>query len=124
MVFQRSMLDWRRGGVCLHWCLCIHLYVKCSWCSGLPEIYGQLEEEVGSDCTGVVVCHASMVDWRRQQGQSVMKIMWCNGLPELHALLLGGPSAKVGSSAKYEHTSKFTLASQRSFLQKTNKIHI
>ena len=27
----------------------------------------------------------------------------------------GGPLAEVGSSAKYEHTSKFTLASQRSF---------
>ena len=28
---------------------------------------------------------------------------------------LGGPLAKEGLSAKYEHTSKFTLASQRSF---------
>ena len=28
---------------------------------------------------------------------------------------LGGPLAKVGLSANYEHTSKFTLASQRSF---------
>ena len=28
---------------------------------------------------------------------------------------LGAPSAKEGSSAKYELTSKFTLASQRSF---------
>ena len=33
---------------------------------------------------------------------------------------LGAPLAKEGSSANYEHTSKFTLASQRSFLQKTN----
>ena len=48
--------------------------------------------------------------------QSVMKIIWCNGLPEIHAQLVGGPSAKVGMSAKYEHTSKFNLASQRSFL--------
>ena len=51
------------------------------------------------------------------QGQSVMKILWCNGLPEIHAQLTwGGPSAKVGSSAKYEHTAKFTFASQGSFL--------
>ena len=49
------------------------------------------------------------------QGQSVMKIIQCNGLPEIHAQLLEGPSAKVGMSAKYEHTLKFTLASQRSF---------
>ena len=29
------------GGVCLH------------WCSGLPQMYGQLEEGVGSVCTGI-----------------------------------------------------------------------
>ena len=29
---------------------------------------------------------------------------------------MGSPSAKEGSSAKYEHTSKFTLASQKVFL--------
>ena len=29
---------------------------------------------------------------------------------------MGAPSAKEGSSAKYEHTSKFTLASQKVFL--------
>ena len=28
---------------------------------------------------------------------------------------MGGPSAKEGSSAKYKHTSKFTLASQKDF---------
>ena len=41
------------GGVCLHWYLCILLYVKLSQCRGLPEIYGQLEEGVGSVCTGI-----------------------------------------------------------------------
>ena len=50
-------------------------------------------------------------------GQSVMKLIQCSGLPEIHAQLLGHPSAK------YEHTSKFTLASQRSFLRKTNKFN-
>ena len=69
-------------------------------CNGLPWIYGWLEEGV--------------------QGQSAMKIIQCIGLPEIHAWLMGGPSAKVGSSAKYEHISKFTHASQRSFLWKTN----
>ena len=44
-----------------------------------------------------------------------MKLMQCSGLPEIYARLTGGPSAK------YEHTSKFTIASQRSFLRKTKK---
>ena len=35
----------------------------------------------------------------------------------------GGPLAKVGMSAKYEQTSKFTLVSQRSFLRKINKAY-
>ena len=103
VVFHRSMVNWRRGGVCLHRYLYIHLYVKCSqcsgfsidlwliggggrvclhwylsifWylkhslCSGLPEIYGWLEEGLGSVCHetdgGVVVFQRSMVDWRRE----------------------------------------------------------
>ena len=36
------------------------------------------------------------------RGQSVMELIWCNGLPEIHAQLTGGPSAKVGLSAKCE----------------------
>ena len=37
VVFHRSMVDWGRGdGVCLHWYLCIILYVKLMQCSGLP----------------------------------------------------------------------------------------
>ena len=40
----------------------------------------------------------------------------CTGIQAIYALLMGGPSAKEGSSAKYEHTSKFTLASQKVFL--------
>ena len=41
-----------------------------------------------------------MVNWRRGWGQSVMKMIQCNGLPEIHVRLMGGPSVKVGSSAK------------------------
>ena len=47
------------------------LYVKLIQCSGLQQIYGQLEEG---------------------QGQSVMKLIWCSGLPEIYAWL-GGQSA-------------------------------
>ena len=59
--------------------------MKLSWCSGLPEIYDQLEEgRVGSVCTGicaycymcnlvgVVVSHRSMVDL--QGGQFALGI--------------------------------------------------
>ena len=70
------------------------LYVKCIQCSGLPQIYGQLEEGVGSVCTGVVVFHRSMVDWRRGWGQSIMKLIQCRGLPEIYAQLMEGQSAQ------------------------------
>ena len=55
--------------------MCILLYVKLLWCSGIPYISGQLE---GGTCAlsicafcymlnlfGVVVFHRSMVSWRR-----------------------------------------------------------
>ena len=72
VVFQRSLVNWRRGwglsalvewssrdvwliggggGVCLHWYLCILLYVK---------------------LIRVVVFHRSMVDWRRGWGLSAL----------------------------------------------------
>ena len=47
MVFQTSMLDWRRGwgqsaiGICP---LCLYIYLKLIWFNGFPEIYAQLEE--------------------------------------------------------------------------------
>ena len=74
-VFQRSMLDWRRGYVCLQY-MCILLYVKVIWCSGFPEIYAQLEEGWGQSAMnicafcyiwnlfGAVVFQRSMLDWR------------------------------------------------------------
>ena len=46
--------------------------MKLNQCSGLPEIYGQLEEGVGSVCTSVVVFHRCMVDWRRGWGLSAL----------------------------------------------------
>ena len=39
VVFHRSMVTWRRGPCYM----CILLYVKLIWCSGIPYIYGQLE---------------------------------------------------------------------------------
>ena len=89
VVFQRSMLDWRRGmGSVCHGYMCILLYVKLIWCSGFPEIYAWLEEEAWGQSAmgicaffsmwnlfGVLVLHRSMVDWRRGHGgQSAMGI--------------------------------------------------
>ena len=64
------------------------------WCSGIQGIYSQF--------TG------------RSIGQSrFICQFWCTGI---YALLMGaGPLAKEGLSAKHEHTSKFTLASQKVF---------
>ena len=55
--------------------MCILLYVKLIWCSGIPYIYGQLEGvhlpySICAFCYmlnayGVVVFHRSMVNWRR-----------------------------------------------------------
>ena len=55
--------------------MCILLYVKPLWCSGIPYIYGQLDTSTSalSICAfyymlnifHVVVFHRSMVNWRR-----------------------------------------------------------
>ena len=54
--------------------MCIFQYVKLIWCSGVPDIYGQLGEGTSDlgicafcymwNLFGVVVFHRSMVDWR------------------------------------------------------------
>ena len=61
------------GSIC-HGYICIVLYMKCSWCNGFLEINAQLEEGVGSVCTGIVIFHRSMVNWWRKWGQSAMGI--------------------------------------------------
>ena len=78
MVFQRSMLDWRRGvGSICHRYMCIVLYIKPVWCHGFAEIYAQLQEGVNlpwvyvhcaiyiRNFCGVMVFQRSMLDWRR-----------------------------------------------------------
>ena len=88
MVFQRSMLNWRRGwgqsaiGICA---LC-YTYMKLIWCNGFPEIYAQLEEGVGGwsamdicalcyiwNLFGVTIFQISMLNWRGW-GQSAIQI--------------------------------------------------
>ena len=68
VVFNTSMVNWGGGYICPKH-MCILLYVKCIWCSGIPEIHGQLEE--GTFCYvwnlfSVVVLHRSKVSWRRE----------------------------------------------------------
>ena len=43
--------------------MCILLYVILIQCSGIPEIYGHLEEGGGQNLVGVVVFHRSMIAW-------------------------------------------------------------
>ena len=55
--------------------MCIVLYVKLIWCSGIPHIYGRLEGSTSAlgicafcymlNLFGVVVFHRSMVNCRR-----------------------------------------------------------
>ena len=77
VVFQRSMLDWRRGkGSVCHGYMCILLYVRLIWCSGFPEIYAWLEEGgMGSVCHGYM-CILLYV-----------KLNWCSSFPEIYGWL-------------------------------------
>ena len=66
MVFQRSMLNWRRwGGVNLPW-----LYVHCAiYETDLMSWFSQ----------------RSMLDWRRGGGIVLyMKLVWYNGFAEIY----------------------------------------
>ena len=58
--------------------MCILLYVKLIWCSGIPYIYPQLEEGVGS------VCHSYMCILL------YMRLMWCSGVAEIYGQLEEG----------------------------------
>ena len=77
------MLDSREWGqstmgICA---LCyIHIYLKCMWCNGFPEIYAQLEEAGwGQFAMGIcALCHICQV--------------WCNSMQGIYAQLTGGQS--------------------------------
>ena len=74
MIFQRSMLDWRRdGGLICHGYMCIVLYMKHIWCNGFPKIYAQLEEGGRVNLPWVYV-HCT-----------IFETNWCNGFPDIYA---------------------------------------
>ena len=72
VVFHRSMVYWSMGAIC-PWYMYILLYMKLMWCSGIPKMYGQLEEGGGQNVCGVVLLYRSMVDWR---GQLIWGYTW------------------------------------------------
>ena len=58
MVFQRSMLNWRRavwGQSAIGICALCYIYMTLIWCNGFPEIDAQLEEGAGSNLPWVYV---------------------------------------------------------------------
>ena len=52
--------------------MCILLYVKLMWCSGIPQIYGQLEEGPWSMCILLYV-----------------RLKWCSGILQIYGQLEG-----------------------------------
>ena len=71
--------------------MCILLYVNIFWCSGIPYIYAQLEEGVGSVCHGYM-CILLYV-----------KHIWCCGFSRDLCLIGGGNG--VSLSWVYLHSS-------------------
>ena len=61
------------GGSVCHGYMCILLYVKLIQCSGFPEIYDQMEEQVESVCHGYM-CILLYV-----------KLNWSRGFSEIYA---------------------------------------
>ena len=93
VVFQRSIVNWRRRYICPRQ-MCILLYVKLIWCSGIPYICGQLERgryalSICAFCCmlnvfSVVVFHRSMVNWRGPWYMCFLlsvQLIWCSGIP-------------------------------------------
>ena len=85
--------------------LCIMLYVKLMRCSGLPWIYGRLEEGWGSVCHENYSVYWSYMDlWSIGGGVGVHLSWKCFGVMVFQRSMLNwggwGPSAKVGLSAK------------------------
>ena len=124
VVFHRSMVKWRRwalvyvhsaicatyvvqwysidlcshGGGCI--CpryMCILLYVELMQCSGIPQIYGQLEQGALL-CILSGICETYLVQWYSIDLWSsggdgpwymcillYVQLMWCSGIPQIYA---------------------------------------
>ena len=85
--------------------MCILLYVKLIWCSGIPYIYGQLEGSTSSlsicafcyiwNLFGVGVFHRSVIDWRGYMcprykcNLLYIKLIQCSGILQIYDQMEG-----------------------------------
>ena len=65
-------------------------------------------------CTGIQGIYALLIGGSINQSRFVCQV-WCSSIQGIYSQFSGDPLAKEGLSAKYEHTSKITLASQKVF---------
>ena len=63
--------------------MCILQYVKLIWCSGVPQIYGQLKE--GAPRYMCILLY--------------VKHIWCNSVPQIYAQLEEGGMTALGICA-------------------------
>ena len=74
VVFHRSMVNWK--GYIWPRYICILLYVKLIWCSGIPQIYGQLEGGYISPGYMYFLLH--------------VKLICCSDIPQIYGQLEEG----------------------------------
>ena len=147
VVFHRSMVKWRRwalvyvhsaicatyvvqwyfidlcshGGGCI--CpryMCILLNVELMQCSGMPQIYGQLEQGALL-CILSGICETYLVQWYSIDLWSsggdgpwymcillYVQLMWCSGIPQIYAHMEGVHLPQV-----YVHSALFGTYGQQ-----------
>ena len=124
VVFKASILDSLVGGPSAKVGSSAKFGVVVFKASMLDSLGGPLAKVGSSAKFGVVVCKSSIFNslggGSISQSRFICQVL-CSGMQGIYSRFTGGPSVKEGSSANYEHTSKFTLASHRSFLRKTNE---
>ena len=90
--------------------MCILLYVKLIWCSGIPQMYGQLEEGALVDVHSAI-CETYLVQWysiflwliRGYICSKYMcillyvKLIQCSGIPQTYGQLEEGAFVYVHS---------------------------
>ena len=97
VVFYRYKVNWGKGP----WYTCILLYAKHIWCSGIPQIYGQLEEGTleyvhSTICETYLVqlysIHLSLIGWGYICHMYMcillyVKLIWCSCIPQMYSQL-------------------------------------
>ena len=93
-------------------------------CSGMQGLYAQLAEEyLYIWCSCIEGIYAQFTGEYLYIHAYIYTYIYMHIYTYIYICLInGGTSAKEGSSAKFELISGLTLASQRSFLRKTNNV--